>query len=353
MNSILKYLLILPILLSLIVAGFSQTKLAKAGPRDHTDALSQIYAEITSEEERAELAEENPDEIFLTGEEVFESALSEELAVTQTKELPFGDIVEKDKPNKTDNRIASSKSNRVKENLKKPIKKDLTKTRIAKTKRTIKSSAPKVVVPTQPVRKPTATKSNVVVNAPSKSKNLPSPTYVESPSKSKVVAPTIAAPTQPVSEPTFVESTMVVSIPNSSNNSSSPTYVELKVVRPVTTYIDSNIETITTATRKKSKKSISRSSSKTYVEYSAGAMPTFGSGKYQIQLGYFESAIEANQLAEQLRSKYYEPVTIAEDSSKRTVSYRVLLGDYEKFSDAQILFRTLRNNGAEATIMQY
>ena len=325
MKSILKYLLILPILLLLTVAGFSQTKTTKAVSRDHTDALSLIYAEITSEEERAELAAENPDEIFLTGAEAFESALSEELAATQTEKPSFGDIVEK----------------------------DLSKTAIAKTERTIESVAPKVVVPTQTVRKPTSVKSNVVVNTPSKSKNLPSPTYIKSPSKSKVVAPKVVVPSQPASEPTFVESTMVVDMPSSSNNSSSPTYVELKVVRPVTTYIDSNIATTTTTTRKNSKKSINRSSSKTYVEYSSGSKPTLGSGKYQIQLGYFESASEANQLAEQLRSKYYEPVTIAEDFSKGTVSYRVLLGDYEKVSDAQILFRTLRNNGAEATIMRY
>lgn len=308
MNSILKYLLILPNLLLLIVAGFSQTKSTKAVSRDHTDALSRIYAEITSEEERAELAAENPDEIFLTGTEEFESALSEKLAETQTEELPFGDIVKNDENNKTADNIASPEIEQVKEfkNLKKPIEKDLSKTTIANAETPIKSVAPKVVVPTQPV-----------------------------------------------SEPTSVESTIVVSMPSRSNNSSSPTYVELKVVRPVTTYIDSNIATTTTTTIKNSKKSINRSSSKTYVEYSSGSKPTFGSGKYQIQLGYFESAGAANQLAEQLKSRYYEPVTIAEDSSKGTVSYRVLLGDYEKVSDAQILFRTLRNNGAEATIMMY
>lgn len=151
MDTNVKYLLIIAISFLLIGDGFSQTETPKGGTDDHTSALNKIYKKITTPEERAKLAAENPDETFLKGEEVFEEAPAEEVTKTQAEDLPFGNVVEYKEFSQNDENVSTSEIYQIMEydDFKNPIDNDTSKRPVIESEMVIEMEEYEPVVTAQ------------------------------------------------------------------------------------------------------------------------------------------------------------------------------------------------------------
>ena len=177
MDTKFKYLLIIAFSFLLIGDGFSQAETSKGGSDDHSRALHRIYKKITTPEERAKLAAENPDETFLKGDEVFEEEPAEEITETQSEDLPFGNVVEYDEFSQTNEDVSTAEIYQVMEydDFKNPTDNDPSKTPVIESENVIEMEEYDPVIAAQPV-----TETTSVESTPSA---IPS-TSVESPTES-------------------------------------------------------------------------------------------------------------------------------------------------------------------------
>lgn len=270
MNTNVKILLIVPNLLLLVLICSAQTK-------DHTPALNRIYKKITTDEERAQLAAENPEETFLAGNEIFGQDSTPVANQNTNEDLPIGNVMQYDELAETQENTTTAEIYQVMEfhDFENPIDND----------------------PSKPVKE----SGNVIMMEEY------DPVIAAQP-----VAPTTSVETKTASNATFVESSS-------------------------TTSVETNID-------------VTPTSSVTSEEMTTKSVAAPISTMYQIQLGYFGNIDNANRMVEKTKTQYSEPISIAEDYKKGKVYYRVLLGGFDNLKDAQKLYRTIRKNGAKATI---
>ena len=165
MNTNVKILLIVPNLLMLVFFANAQTK-------DHTPALNRIYKKITTEEERAQLAAENPNEPFLAGDEVFAQDTTPVADQNSSEELPVTNVLQYDDIRDTKEEVTTAEIYQVMEfnEFKNPVDNDPSKP-VKESSHVIMMEEYDPVIAAQPVVETTSIKSTTTSNSTSVESN--------------------------------------------------------------------------------------------------------------------------------------------------------------------------------------